>query len=67
MIGLNILLLFSSLLTVHQPWQMDYHHLFYNMQDAQRLPASLALLEKTTTLKTHLEYFALFVEKVRMW
>ena len=30
-------------------------------------PASLALLENTTTLKTHLEYFALLVEKVRMW
>ena len=30
-------------------------------------PASLALLENTMTLKTHLEYFALLVEKVRMW
>ena len=30
-------------------------------------PASLALLENTKTLKTHLEYFALLVEKVRMW
>ena len=30
-------------------------------------PALLALLENTMTLKTHLEYFALLVEKVRMW
>ena len=30
-------------------------------------PASLALLENTMTLKTHLEYFALLVGKGRMW
>ena len=30
-------------------------------------PASLALLGNTTPLKTHLEYFTLIIEKVRMW
>ena len=67
MIGLNIFLLFNSLLIVHQPWQMDYHHFFLQHARWPEDPASLALLENTTTLKTHLEYFALLVEKVRMW
>ena len=64
MIGLNIFLLFDSLLIVLPPWIATISFTTCKMT---RGSCIIGLVRKYYDLKTHLEYFALLVEKVRMW